>query len=1553
MSTGIDVRPDTWVRSGNGMIAASDTLASAVDTLCDGLSSAGACWGSDDIGRAFFNGDGKTPGFGKMRDALLADLADMVNLLRGTGGMLIISGRTYAVAEEASTIGSALPPGASQGALAQDDPYRLPDVAGHLVESDPPPSEFMQILGFLESLVAGCQWPDGNMASLASMRDALRDAATSIDSVARDVDGHSRTVTDNNAGDATQKFASFAAALQGGGDEGGLAWLADACRNVAGAVDTLIKQKNAARMQFELSLAFLAATWAVALAASWISAGTSVAAATATTEAEGLALRAFLMNVAKSVLAGMWFGGGLDAIGQYSRIHEGLQKGFNAGELVKATAEGGIAGGVMGGAAGWVGMRGNRLTTALSEWMGASGAKGAASRFLFNGVTATAGNVAAQAAVDHGHVDLTQAAEFGFGMAGLEGAKEAGKHAASYFRGDASAPGDPGLNPSVPRTDLAGTVPDLNGGDHTPARTGDHPPGHPYGDTTSRPTGTDTTNRDTAVIPTGGDPVEGPRPDPTALAGDTAGLGDRAGGAPAGPTVPVDRPADPPAASPPRDDRYVGVVNDHPEATPPAVEQPAGRPPAQGEGPVRVGEPTSGGNRPSVADILSGKTSATSHERSSESGGHAGGEPDSKGGWPTVEPTGSSTTGPVHETPSQHEEGATPGAAHDAGYQHSTGSHQAEPPVGVAYEAPGRPSDVPGTAHEGSSSPFQILADPGLSGDGYAAPGLWGKYGASGALIKNTDAAGTERFLIVQRGPEVSSNVGKWQLPGGALDSHETPAQGAAREISEELGVGQDYLDTLSLAGSHVVETPSGWTYTTLAAEAPEMFDPRVDGTETGNAKWVTAQELHDMAAAGQLHPALAKSLPDVMALFDKPVQPASAPHALPSHDGGQAPEPQSSDGAPAPSHGGAPHETSAKPHEPAVMRDYTKIGGPTGSNVGGRYLDPTGKEWYVKAPASDLHAMNEVLANDLYRAAGVSVPEVKLLDLDGNFGAKHLGVQSAIVDGSQNLGAHLDDPAYLNELHENFAVDAWLANWDIVGLTYDNIIETDSGLLRIDAGGSLLFRAQGGPKGDLFTDTVGEIETLRNPYINPQSAKVFEGVTEAHIRAGVAKIQAISEHQIDQLVDRHHFSPDDAAYLKEKLKARRNDLIARYGEPKPVDFHPADAPTTKLDQSHDGPAAPTKPPAVHAKPPEPSSAHVATVDDGANDPLPVKPSEITKALSGADWPPTEPHTTPAAPTAHDPWPAEPSEITKALSGADWPPTEPHTTPAAPTAHDPWPAEPSEITKALSGADWPPTEPHTTPAAPTAHDPSQASQQQPLDSPSSMENTPTQPLSEHLSPPTGPPTPHGVPEHAVTDDPDYRVPTPFGDATADPPIDALQVPPSYGNQVWDDVITNLSPEHEATIKTYTNWGYREINEHLRSGNPPDSIPHVIRIQIERLAEVARMRPTPRDIDVVRGVDSNAFSVPMRKLKGTVQTDAGFMSTSLGDKPAFDFKDVILHLRVPAGTPAVYLERISQHKGEHELLLIHGRRWLPTEVEIRKDKWGVKTYHVYGKILPDE
>ena len=132
-------------------------------------------------------------------------------------------------------------------------------------------------------------------------------------------------------------------------------------------------------------------------------------------------------------------------------------------------------------------------------------------------------------------------------------------------------------------------------------------------------------------------------------------------------------------------------------------------------------------------------------------------------------------------------------------------------------------------------------------------------------------------------------------------------------------------------------------------------------------------------------------------------------------------------------------------------------------------------------------------------------------------------------------------------QIRKNLVIDAWLANWDVVGLENDNIVVAKSGdktAWRIDSGGALLFRAQGAPKGTAFGDEVGEIDSLRNESINATAAKVFGGVTQAELMDGAERLQAITPHAIHAAVENAGFDES----LSNKLIARRKDILDKLG---------------------------------------------------------------------------------------------------------------------------------------------------------------------------------------------------------------------------------------------------------------------------------------------------------------------------------------------------------------------------------------------------------------------
>jgi len=186
------------------------------------------------------------------------------------------------------------------------------------------------------------------------------------------------------------------------------------------------------------------------------------------------------------------------------------------------------------------------------------------------------------------------------------------------------------------------------------------------------------------------------------------------------------------------------------------------------------------------------------------------------------------------------------------------------------------------------------------------------------------------------------------------------------------------------------------------------------------------------------------------------------------------------------------------------------KPGGSMGGFVG---IDPvSGRRLLVKDAVSERHAACETLANALYRALGVNCPDVRWGVLDGSpvtLGPWAEGYGHAPFDSL----AESD----LNLIAAFFPADVWLANWDTIGLVYDNLLFDPNArgskrFLHIDTGGALLFRAQGQPKGAAFGGLASEYETFTVPGKGSKSAyRVFGEI--ADVRNRVAKMLPMAKN--------------------------------------------------------------------------------------------------------------------------------------------------------------------------------------------------------------------------------------------------------------------------------------------------------------------------------------------------------------------------------------------------------------------------------------------------------
>jgi 8-oxo-dGTP diphosphatase len=133
----------------------------------------------------------------------------------------------------------------------------------------------------------------------------------------------------------------------------------------------------------------------------------------------------------------------------------------------------------------------------------------------------------------------------------------------------------------------------------------------------------------------------------------------------------------------------------------------------------------------------------------------------------------------------------------------------------------------------------------------------WGLFGAAGVLAyapDPDDQAGS--LVLLQHRARWSHQGGTWALPGGAMDSDETPAEAALREADEEC-----MLDPkLVVPRGMYSEEHGGWAYHTIVAQAEAPFRVYSDAYESDEVLWVPAGQVDQR----DLHPGFAASWPEL-----------------------------------------------------------------------------------------------------------------------------------------------------------------------------------------------------------------------------------------------------------------------------------------------------------------------------------------------------------------------------------------------------------------------------------------------------------------------------------------------------------------------------------------------------------------------------------------------------------------------------------------------------------------------------------------------------------------
>lgn len=169
----------------------------------------------------------------------------------------------------------------------------------------------------------------------------------------------------------------------------------------------------------------------------------------------------------------------------------------------------------------------------------------------------------------------------------------------------------------------------------------------------------------------------------------------------------------------------------------------------------------------------------------------------------------------------------------------------------------------------------------------------------------------------------------------------------------------------------------------------------------------------------------------------------------------------------------------------------------------------------------------------------------------------------------------------------------------------------------------------------------------------------------------------------------------------------------------------------------------------------------------------------------------------------------------------------------------------------------------------------------------------------------------------------------------------------YGARLWNEIALSLPADQRQALRDYSMEpphypSYVDINGQLRRGV---GISTYVKATVDAMDLALRARPVPEAIIVRRGTDLGHFSKDPKSLVGETFIEPGFLSTSLGHA-AFNDRDSVMHLTVPAGTPAIYMEKLSAFGGsERELLLARGLK-----IEIRKVKFRDGQWQLYGEVM---
>lgn len=221
---------------------------------------------------------------------------------------------------------------------------------------------------------------------------------------------------------------------------------------------------------------------------------------------------------------------------------------------------------------------------------------------------------------------------------------------------------------------------------------------------------------------------------------------------------------------------------------------------------------------------------------------------------------------------------------------------------------------------------------------------------------------------------------------------------------------------------------------------------------------------------------------------------------------------------------------------------DFTQVGPQRGSNSGGLYEHAvSGGRWYMKHPNSERQGHNEIIAARCYRQMGFDAPEYRMVD-NGMVASKY---REGLPESSTAAALRSNDT-----VQESFLPSALIANWDVIGLVYDNCLynpDTMDVPVFIDFGGAFDTRAMGGHKQFTATEILA-LDGFTDPSINQSAYSVFKAMEPRHFDASKERVRRFDSGAIRDVLKGVPLR--DAQTRRERLESRRDILLGtNYGD--------------------------------------------------------------------------------------------------------------------------------------------------------------------------------------------------------------------------------------------------------------------------------------------------------------------------------------------------------------------------------------------------------------------